>query len=270
MMYYDWEAEEEKSDRQGQTLLRWAAVMAVAFVAIIAGCLSALADTARIEFPDGAKECAFQALTVSPSNITLTVSGCYLGGQSPPSVPPPPVSGDPGSGVWVTPTGVTVFDLSQSSNRTFIPGCIAGQNWQQTDCEYSGSMKAGAIYAARVRVTRNGHVNLKFDRAETGEVDGGSGVRGALSSIPGDTQTGTPSCIFGEVDPYLSVADTENAAASAAADVCSLLPPELRGGCQPIEPPCVVAPDTTYYMNFTPTLPSCGSGSECRVQLIAN
>lgn len=269
-MYNDLGFEHEVELRRGRALLSWAVVMVVAFVAIIAGCLSALADTARIEFPDGAKECAFQALTVSPSNTTLTVSGCYLGGQSPPSVPPPPVSGDPGSGVWVTPTGVTVFDLSASSNRTFVPGCIDGRNWQQTDCEYSGSMKAGAIYAARVRVPRNSHVNLKFDRAETGEVDGGSGVRGALSSIPGDTQTGTPSCIFGEVDPYLSVADTENAAASAAADVCSLLPPELRGGCQPIEPPCVVAPDTVYYLNFTPTLSGCGSGSECRVQLIAN
>lgn len=264
---------QEMEPKRGLAALRWAAVMmvavVVAVVAIIGFSLWALADTARIDFPDGSKDCTFQALTVSPSNTTLTVFGCYLGGPTS-HPPPPPVSGDPGSGIWVTPTGVTVFDLSPSSNRNFIPGCIDGRNWQQTNCEYDGSLKAGKIYAARIRVSRDGGLNLKFDRAETGEVDGGSGVRGALSSIPGDTQTGTPACLFGEIDPYITVADQVRAASLAANDFCALLPPELRGGCQPIEPPCVAAADAVYYLNFTPTLPSCGNGAECRVQLIAN
>lgn len=274
-MYNDpWNAEYKAQLKEGRRLFAWAlflfawALFLAALVIVIVGSqLYVLADTARIDFPDGTKDCTFQALNVSPSNTTLTVSGCYLGGtvEQP---PPPSVSGDPGSGVWVTPTGVAVFDLSPNSNRTFIPGCIRGENWVTTNCEYDGSLKFGQTYAARVKIPRSGQMNLKFDRAETGEADGGSGVRGALSSIPGDIQTGSPACVFGALDPYITVID--QAVATATVDFCSLLPPELRNGCRPIEPACAVAADTTYYLNFTPTLASCGGGSECRVQLIVN
>lgn len=262
----DWGFDQEADLKRGRNLFRWVAIFAPLMIGFVGLSLWAKADTARIDYPDGTKECTFQALTVSPSSATLTVSGCYLGGTAEPhTTPPPPVSGDPGSGVWVTPTGVIVFDLSANSNRTFVPGCIRGENWNSTNCEYDGSLKAGQIYAARVKVPRSGQMNLKFDRAETGEADGGSGVRGALSSIPGDTQTGSPACVFGAVDPYITVSTS-----AGDQDFCSFLPADLRGGCQPVEPPCSVVADTLYYLNFTPTLPSCGNGAECRVQLIAN
>ena len=265
-MYNDpWNAEYKAQLKEGRWLSTWALFLAALVIVIVGFQLYALADTARIDFPDGTKDCTFQALSVSPSNATLTVSGCYLGGTVDQPPPPPTVSGDPGSGVWVTPTGVTVFDLSSSSNRTFVPGCIRGESWNSTDCEYNGSMRSGQIYAARVKVPRNGEKNIKFDRAETGEADGGSGVRGALSSIPGDTQTGSTSCVFGAIDPYITVSTSVS-----NADFCSFLPPELRSGCRPADPPCAVSADTVYYLNFTPTLPSCGNGAECRVQIIEN
>ncbi len=238
---------------------------------MVIGVSDIMADSVRIEFPDGPKDCTFQALNFSPSNGTLTVSGCYLGGGSvnpsqPPS--PPPVSGDPGAGVWVTPTGVTVFDFSTSSNRTFVPGCINGQAWNQTDCEYQGGMIEGKAYAARVKVPQGGKLLAKFDRAEAGEADGGSGVRGGLSSIPGDMQATNPACVFEAISPYIEIADTIRAEQDAVFDICSTLPPELRGQCHPIEPPCVVAADQMYYLNFTPTLEGCGNGATCRTLLI--
>lgn len=240
------------------------------FMLITVGVSDIMADSVRIEFPDGPKDCTFQALNFSPSNGTLTVSGCYLGGGSvnPSPPPPPPVSGDPGSGVWVTSTGVTVFDFSTSSNRTFVPGCINGQAWNQTDCEYQGGMIEGKAYAARVKVPQGGKLLAKFDRAEAGEADGGSGVRGGLSSIPGDMQATNPACVFEAISPYIEIADTIRAEQDAVFDICSTLPPELRGQCHPIEPPCVVAADQMYYLNFTPTLEGCGNGATCRTLLI--
>lgn len=243
------------------------------FMAVAIGLMvgvAASAEIATIVYPDGPQDCQFEALQVSPTNLTLRVSGCNLSAQPPPPTPPPPApppSGDPGHGLWTTPGGVIVFDFSPTNNRTFLPGCIDGRDWERSNCEYEGGLVAGVTYAARVRVGRNASQNLKFDLAETGEAS--SEVYGALSSIPGDLQSQAPNCLFGGARQRITLADAEYAA--AVGPIMISVPP----GFPPIpglapEPMCVVPADTQLYLNFTPANPDCGSTILCRAQLIRN
>lgn len=231
---------------------------------LFVGVSDIFADDAVVNFPDGSKACVFEGASATPSRYTLNVSGCYLGEQQ--QTPPPPiVSGDPGSGIWVSPSGVTVFDLSSTSNRTFVPGCIKGQNWVNTDCEWQDNL-GSKVYAARVRIPRNSSSNYKFDRAEAGE-SGSWSVRGALSSIPGDFQSSSPSCVFGGADNRVDVADTVWQASNESFDLCSSLPPELgysNYGCGGV-PSCVVSADTMYYLSFTV---DGGCPGTCRIQIL--
>lgn len=231
---------------------------------------AASAEIATIVYPDGPQDCQFEALQVSPSTLVLAVSGCARGSQPPTPTPPPPApppSGDPGHGLWTTPGGVIVFDLSASSNRTFLPGCIDGRDWKTSNCEYEGGLAAGVAYAARVRLGRNTTQTLKFDLAETGEAS--SEVRGALSSIPGDLQSQAPNCLFGGARQRITLADTEYA--SAVVPITIPVPPGFPPipGLEP-KPMCVVPADTLLYLNFTPADPDCGDGILCRAQLIRN
>lgn len=241
--------------------------IAVAIGVMVAAVASA--EVATIVYPDGPQDCQFEALQVSPSNLTLAVSGCYRSPQSPspPPPPPPPVSGDPGSGVWVSPGGTIVFDPSTMSNRTFLPGCIDGRDWKTSNCEYEGGLAAGVSYAARVRLGRNTTRTFKFDLAEAGEVS--SEVRGALSSIPGDLQSQAPNCLFGGTKQRITVADAEYAEAVGTINIPVVpgLPP--IPGTEP-EPMCVVPADTLLYLSFTPFDPRCGKNILCRALLIRN
>lgn len=239
-----------------------------AAIGLMAG-VSASAEIATIVYPDGPQDCQFEALQVSPSNLTLAVSGCYRSPQppSPPPSPPPSVSGDPGSGVWVSPGGTVVFDPSPTSNRTFLPGCIDGRDWKTSNCEYEGGLAAGGTYAARVRLGRNTAKTFKFDLAEAGEAS--SEVRGALSSIPGDLQSQAPNCLFGGAKQRIVVADAEYADAGGSINIPVVpgLPP--IPGAAP-EPMCVVPADTLLYLSFTPSDPGCGQSLLCRALLIRN
>jgi len=223
------------------------------------------ADDAVINFPDGSKACVFEGASATPSRYTLNVSGCYLGSQAQTPPPPPNVSGDPGSGVWVSPSGVIVFDLSSTSNRTFVPGCIKGEDWLRTDCEWQDSM-GSKVYAARIRIPQSSAKNYKFDRAEAGEF-GSWSVRGALSSIPGDFQSGSPACVFGGSDNRVDVVDTVRQAAMDASEFCFDFPPEIgasQPSCSAGPPSCVVSADTLYYLSFTV---DGGCPGTCRIQV---
>lgn len=228
------------------------------------------AEVATIVYPAGPQNCQFEGLQVSPDNLVLAVSGCACDSLPPTPTPPPPApppSGDPGHGLWTTPGGVIVFDLSASNNRTFLPGCIDGGDWERSNCEYEGGLVAGVTYAARVRVGRGARVVYKFDLGEAGEYN--SEVRGALSSIPGDLQTKAPNCFFGGALQRLTLADPERAAAEGVGTI------QVPSGLPPIpglapEPMCVVPADTQLYLNFTPANPDCGGTILCRAQLIRN
>lgn len=243
---------------------------------------------ASIIFPDGKKSCNLSSLTIIPLKVELTVKDCKIGGSVPTPTPepsptptpepspiptpepspsptptptPPPNFGDPGSGLWISPTGVVVFDPSSTSNRTFIPGCIRNENFLTSDCEYNGSMKFGTKYAIRISIESGEIISGKFDRAEAQEQF--SGVVGALSTIPGDITPINPKCSFEEISPYFLYSEQSQ-------QVCEF---NINKGiieCKDMQNSCNISPDILYYINFTPTQPSCGTTVDCRVQFILN
>lgn len=69
-MYNDpWNAEYKAQLKEGRWLFTWALFLAALVIVIVGFQLYALADTAQIKCLDEARDCTFQAIDVSPSNL---------------------------------------------------------------------------------------------------------------------------------------------------------------------------------------------------------
>jgi len=183
----------------------------------------------------------------------------------------PPSTNDPGTGVWSPPgtTNVTVFSLASTapapntSNRTYVPGCIAGPNGNPPPCRYTGNAAYGDIYSARVQFGQNMAKQLNLARSESGEEH--SMFRGSVSVLPGDMVPADPNCRFvAATQPYITLVD------QAFYDSQNL---DFGFGFiyNPYDTACIVPSNTTVYLNITPDGPgaqSCGNvGFECRTQI---
>lgn len=228
------------------------------FVALFYASALAHAAVATFIAPDGSVVCTLGSVQVNAAgNATMTVTGCKaFDCEIQPPQPPPVVTGDPGSGVWAPNNKTTIFDLSKTSNRTFVPGCIDGQSWNTTNCEYQSGLVAGHIYGARTRVGVNGNKLLKIERAETGEAS--SSVHGVVSQEPGAVVTSNPKCAFTSSSQSIEIQDSVWAANSQI-DI---------GGVVYDFSTCVMPANAPLYLNFTPDDGRCGNSIECRVQVI--
>ncbi len=178
-------------------------------------------------------------------------------------------TGDPGSGVWSPPgqQNVIVFDLSPTSNRLFVPGCINGEDWQTTGCGHNGSLQSGTTYAARITFPsshlgkvpdQNNTDRYKIDRAEAGETSGGGVAQGAVTTTPGEITASDPHCQIGPENGFtIDIARTNS---------CPTTLP-TGGTINPCEGYCVVPENTQLYLSFRPQQ-TCGSTDICRVQLL--
>lgn len=221
------------------------------FAAILAA--NAWAATATFRAPGGEANCTLEAISVtSAGNATMTVTGCApFGGPGPTPTPTPPPPPPPGN------TDLVVFDLTPDRNRVFIPGCIGGQDWLHTDCEYNGSAKYGRIYAARFQLGANDSVGLKIDRAETGE--NSAEFMGVVSTVPGLIYSADAWCVASPPAQSVQVADAIYAAnASVAIPGIGGIDPNL----------CVMPAGVDLYFSFTPVLSGCGENLICRAQLV--
>lgn len=184
------------------------------------------------------------------------------------TTPPPD---DPGVGVWNPPgtTGVTVFSLASTapspntSNRTYVPGCVAGPNGNPPSCRYNGNAAYGDIYSARVEFGQNMAKQLNLARSESGEEH--SMFSGSISVTPGDLNPADPNCRFAaSTQPYITLVD------QAFYDSQNL---DFGFGFiyNPYDTACIVPPNTRLYLNITPGglgAERCGTvGFDCRTQI---
>jgi hypothetical protein len=167
------------------------------------------------------------------------------------------------------PPNVVQFNLASAytvySDRTFVPGCINGQDWGHTSCEYEGNARYGMIYSGKFTLAARSKKIMSLLQAQAGENFGM--FSGAISTTGrGDLNGADGDCRFTEsVSPYLTIADQ--------AYVDSLGPPVTRWGYtyDPAAGICVVPADAPIYMNITPAGPGaeqCGTGKICRTQII--
>lgn len=188
-------------------------------------------------------------------NIQGTQISCQGSPIATPSPQPPPLPSP--TPTPKPPSNVFVFSPSKSSNRTFLPGCINGEDWQKTNCEYQGSLKKGSIYSAEIKVGSNFSKSFKVDRAEAGENYGW--VDTVISYKPGDLTPISDKCKWTAIANYPSFVDQKYINANSGSGF------NLFGGA------CVVNSDTTIYINMFengPDSDKCGSTFICRVQFI--
>jgi len=155
-------------------------------------------------------------------------------------------------------TGNTIiFTPSKSSNRTFIPGCIHGEDWTKTNCEYQDSMKKGRIYAAEIKVGANFSKSFKIDRAEAGE--NYTWTESVVSYSPGDLTPISKFCKWDAISNYPTFVD------QAYVDANRNPRFDLFGSS------CLVNSNSTVYINIFasgPDVDKCANTFICRVQLI--
>lgn len=102
-----------------------------------------------------------------------------------------------GSGKWTPPGQPKVFVYDILHQRSYVPGCINGENGYYSNCGYQGSAKQGEIYSGRLdlRTTKDQFLTITYaERQETF-----SGFEGAVSLTYGDTATpigGQTACVL--------------------------------------------------------------------------